>query len=319
MGGNTGRALHIDKALSNMAMGYRPGGFIADMLFPTVTVGKQSDKYYEFSRSDRMRREDDRRSPGFPANVVRESVGSGTYYAENYALASPVVIEDKANADPMIVTNLINGRVRLVTDKLLISKEYRVASQVTSTSNVGSSSVVSSAWNGSGDVLGNLNQAIDNVMDANGISDNLNIKVCMGLDAWRSARRDSTVLNRLFGTNNGGGYATRQQLANLLEVGGIYVGGAFQNTGEEGLSEALSKIWADHVLVYYTPPSPSIELPSFAYTFNWVAPGLANMNVERHPYNTETKSEKIEVGYYADEVITGNTYGFLLTNVNSSQ
>ena len=43
MGSATGRALHIDAALSQMAMGYRPEGFIADMIFPTVQVAKQSD------------------------------------------------------------------------------------------------------------------------------------------------------------------------------------------------------------------------------------------------------------------------------------
>lgn len=319
MSGNTGRALHIDKALTNVAMGYRPGGFIADMIFPEVRVPKQSDIYYEFSRADRLRREDDRRSPGTEANRIRESVSSATYFCPNYALAAPAVIEDKANADPMIVSGIINGRTRLVLDKLMLNWEYRVATQVNSTSNVGSSSAVDSAWNGSGDVLGNINTAIDNLKDANGISDNSNIKVVFGEDAWRSARRDSTVRNLINGTNNGGGYATREQMRNLLEVGKIEVGGAFQNTDAEGLgTETVAKIWGDNVLIYYTPPAPSIEIPSFGYSFRWSAPGIANWQVERHPYDTKRKCEDIEVGYYQDEKITGKSYSFLLVAVNSS-
>ena len=39
----TSRDMHIDVALSNMAIGYRPEGFIADMIFPLVQVQKQSD------------------------------------------------------------------------------------------------------------------------------------------------------------------------------------------------------------------------------------------------------------------------------------
>ena len=42
------------------------------------------------------------------------------------------------------------------------------------------------------------------------------------------------------------------------------------------------------------------------------------MTVERHPYDSVIKAELIEAGYYQDEKITGSTYGFLLTAVNSS-
>ena len=42
------------------------------------------------------------------------------------------------------------------------------------------------------------------------------------------------------------------------------------------------------------------------------------MMVERHPYDSRTKSEEVEVGYYQDEKITGDEYGFLIINVTSS-
>jgi len=315
MANATGRALHIDKALSQMALGYRPGGFIADMIFPTVRVAKQSDVYYEFSRTDRLRRENTQRSPGTHARRVTESVSSGTYFAKNYALSSAVVIEDKVNADPLLVSQLLNGKSRYLLDKLALDWEVRVASMVNSTSNVGSSSAVSSAWDGSGDPLGDLNTALDNVQYANGVRPN---RIVMGLEAWQSFRRDSNVRDLIMGANNGGGYASLQQAKDLLEVEDIFIAGAFQNTGEEGLGESLSTIWQDNVLAYYAPSAPSIEQPAFGYNFRWAAPGLPNMQVERHPYDSRTKSEEIEVGYYQDEKITGASYGFLLTAVNSS-
>jgi len=313
----TGRDLHVDKVLSNVAMGYRPSGFIADMILPSVIVQKQSDIYLEFDRARRLRRQDSQRSPGTEAHLVDQDVGSATYYARNYALKAAVVLEDQVNADPVFATTMIQGRVELLLDDLLLDKEIRVASKVTNTSNVGSYSAVSSAWNGSGDVLGDLNAAIDNVKYANGVSPR-SIDVTFGLDAWDSARRDSTVRNLIFGNNNGGGYPDEAQMANLLGVRRVLVGGAFQNTGDEGQSENLQTIWGDNVLVAYTPERPTMERPSFGYEFRWAAPGLPNMQVERHPWNSRTKSEEIEVGYYADEKITGASYGFLLTAVNSS-
>ena len=98
----------------------------------------------------------------------------------------------------------------------------------------------------------------------------------------------------------------------------VLVGGSFQNTGEKNQSESLSTIWGENVLVSYAPASPTVERPSFGYRFRWVQPGLPNRTVERHPYNSRTHSEEVEVGYYQDEKITGSSYGHLIVAVNSS-
>lgn len=316
MPGATGRDIHIDKVLSNMAIGYKPEGFIASDVMPIVPVDKQSDIYAVFSRADRLRRQKTNRSPGTEARRIDESVGSGTFYCANYALKKPVTLEDKSNADPLYLQNLIEGRTELVLDGLLLDWEVRVATQVTNTANVGSSSAVSSAWNGAGDPLGDVNTGVDNVQDSTGMMPN---RVTFGLSAWRSFRRDSNVRNLIFGNNNGGGYPSTAQVADLLGVEKVLVGGAFQNTGEEGQAEALSQIWDDNVLIAYVADRPNIERPSFAYAFRWTRPGLPNMTVERHPYDTRIKAEEVEAGYYQDEVVTGADYGFLIVGVNSSQ
>lgn len=315
MGSATGRDLHVDVALSNMAMGYRPEGFIADMIFPIVPVQKQSDMYHVFSRADRTRVESTTRAPGTRAKQVTEDIGSGTYFCKNYALSAPAVLEDKVNADPLLLTNLLNNKATYLQDKLMLDMESRVARQVCSGSNVGSSAAVASGWSGAGDPLGNISTALDNVRYSNGVRAN---RIVFGLAAWQSFRRDSNIRNIIFGTNNGGGYPSIQQVKELLEVDEILIGGAFQNTTQEGQTESLSAIWQDNVLVYYAPPTASIERPSFGYSFRWAAPGLPNMQVERHPFDSRTKSEDIEVGYYQDEKLTGASYGFLLKAVNSS-
>jgi hypothetical protein len=312
----TSHDVHIDATLSEMAIGYRPEGFIADMVFPIVNVNKQSDHYVVWSRADRTRAHDTTRAPGAQAKRIYESVSSGTYFAKNYALKAPVPLEDMKNADPIFVDNLNEGKAQLVLDGLLLDWEIRLANQVTSGSNVGTYVAVASAWTGTGaDPIADLNTMIDNVHYSTGVRPN---KIVMGLQAWQPFRRHSTVRNLIFGTNNGGGFASRQQTADLFEVDEILVGGAFQNANAEGLGENLSLIWDDHVLVYHAPATPSKERPSLGYSFRWAAPGLPNMQVERHPYDSKSKSSEVEVGYYQDEVITGDTYGGLLTNVTSS-
>jgi len=49
---STGRDLHIDVPLSNVVVGRRPEGFIADQLLPITSVDKQSNVYYKFQHKE---------------------------------------------------------------------------------------------------------------------------------------------------------------------------------------------------------------------------------------------------------------------------
>ena len=315
--GATAENMHIDALLSNVAMNYRPEGMIADMIFPTVPVGKQSDYFPIFTRADALRIENTTRSPGTEANAITRSISSATYYCDNYALQYPVTIEDKSNADPVYVSNLLNARVEFIMDKLALDWENRIAALITNTSNVGSSAAVASGWTDltNSDPLGDLYAAIDNVKNSTGKRPN---RIVIGDNAWTNFRRHTDVRNLIKGTNNGGGFANVAEVAGLLDIEQVLVGGAFKNTANVAQAESLSQIWNDDVIVFYSAGSPSLEKPSFGYSFRWNAPGLPNMAVERHPYDTKKKCESVEAGYYQDEVVTGAEYGFLMTSVNSS-
>jgi hypothetical protein len=316
--GATAENMHVDALLSNVAINYRPEGMIADMIFPMVPVQKQSDFYTIFLRSDALRIEESLRAPDTEANKITREVSTAPYYCKNYALKYPVTIEDRANADPIFVQQLLNGRVEYIMDKHALGWEDRIASQVTSTANVGSSAVVSSGWQDhtNADPLGDILTGIDNVQDSTGLKPN---RIVFGDQAWRNFRRNDTVRNLIFGVNNGGGYPTVSQVSGLIEIPDILVGGAYKNTANEAQEESLTQIWADNVLIYYSAGNPSTERPSFGYSFRWQGAGLPNMQAERHPFDTRRKSEEVEVGYYQDERITGAEYAFLIKGVNSSQ
>lgn len=312
-----GRELHVDVPLSNVAIDHQPQEIIAPRLAPIVDVPNLTGSFPIFSRRDRMSTANDRRAPGTEANKVRREVSSDSFVCINHALKTDVTLEDMKNADAIYVQKLFNGAAEYLSGKLQLNWENRIASQVTSGSNVGSYSAVSSAWSDidNANPLNDVLTAIDNVQDTTGIKPN---KVTFGEDAWRGFRRNATVRNLIFGANNGGGYPSTQQVADLLEVEEVMVGGSYKDDANRQQSEALTQIWGDNVLVHYAPPNPSIYVPSFMYSFRWIVAGAPNMQAERHGYDSKTKSEEVEVGYYQDEKITGAEYGYLLTAVNSS-
>jgi len=307
-----GRDLYLDLPLSQTIMDYRQEGMIADLIAPVVNVSKQSGAIIEFSQSDRWRIVDDRRAPGTEAKRFNIDVSSQLYYCNNYALQMGVTIEDRANADPVFVTKLIEGRAIMLKDKLDLNWDNRVSLKVTSATNVGSSASVSSIWSipeGDGNPLLDLNTAIDNVRYATGYRPN---RMIFGAKAWDAFRRHKNVRNLIFGTNNGGGYANTAQVREIFEMDRVDVAGMFKNTAEENMANSIGNIWGPSVLVYYAPLTPSIDRPSFMYSYRLSAPGIPNMQVERHPYNSKTKTDDIEVGYYQQELITGKRFGFLV-------
>ena len=314
-----GRGIHVDKHLSNVALNYRPSGFVADKVFPTVSVQKQSDMILTYNQGDLWRRENTKRSRGTMANKISFQVSSTSYYAENYALSAGVTIEDRANADAALVRSLEEGRVNRLLDSLMLDWEVRVAAQATNTSNVGTSAAVGSAWTDltNSDPLSDIRAMYDNVEAITGYTPN---KILFSGDSWKYFSRNSTVIDKVNPSGNTGGglNASATQAASLLGVEEVIIGQSFYNTAEEGIAQSLSRVWGDHVLVYFAPNAPSVEAPSFGYTLRWAAAGLPNMQAERLPFDPRTKEDLIQVGYYQDELITASALGALVTNVTSS-
>lgn len=316
-GTTTNPHIHVDQVLSNVVQGYRPNDRVWDRVAPVVTIGKQSDFYLVHDRGDMLRRQSAIRAPGTEARRVTRAIGSDQYYALNYALKMSIPIEDEVNADPMYRQELLNGNAMFLVDLLDLDIEYRVAQLATVVANVGSGAGIASAWNtDNGDPIGDINSAIDVVKDSTGKRPN---RMALGDNAWRSLRRHVDIRNIINGTNNGGGYPSVGEVADLFELEEVIVGDTYENTANEAQSEVLTSIWADHVCIFRAAGDTPTQRDVNAFrSFRWAAPGLANMQVERHPFDSKIKAQEMEVGFYQDEKVTGGTYAYIIRAVNSS-
>lgn len=313
--------VHIDRPLTNILQTYRPRNFIADEVFPIVTVGKQSDLVPGVQFGDNMRREKTERAPGTLPRYISFTATSLQYRAENYMLGTFATAEEVANDDAW---RALDTRAKLVWDCLMIDYEKRVADQVTNTANVGSSWSTASAWNVQSGTGWPLTDALTDLQVAEDLRGYRPNRIVFGKDAWHQFRNSSEVLARLFphggGTTGGGAALVSIELAaSLLEVDKVLVGGAFMNSAAEGASAALTKVWGDHVLYYHVPDQPSRERPAYGYSFRWVVPGMPNMSVRRFPLDAKRGRHDIHVGYYQDELVVDKYLACLRTNVGSSQ
>lgn len=317
MSGNLeGRTIHVDQHLSNVAINYQQDRWIGEAVFPVVPVGKQSDTYVIHEQADLFRSPDTKRSRGTEAHKITSQVSSASFYCENYALKSDITIEDRANADPIFVRQLEEGKVRRVTDGLLLDWEKRLAGtiNVANAANVGSFTAVDSTWTDhvNSNPLENFWTSRDVVRNATGYSPN---RMILGVQEWAHFRQNKNVRDSSKNPNVTAGdmMPTVAEVAQFLELDELLVGMAYENTEEEGIAQTLTPVWSGAALLYYAPPAPSIDEPSYGYSFRWSAPGLPNFGVERHPYDSRRHVDEVEVGYYQDEVITSLPLSFLMS------
>ena len=315
-----GRDFHIDTPLSNLSIAYMQdeNSFVGGRLFPDLSVNKRSDVYYIFNKGDWFRTIGSTlRAQKSSPKVVEFAVSSNTYYCDNYALAGEIAWEDRANADDII--ELERSTVDYVTGRLLLAKERRIASTATSTSNVGSSVTLSGTdqWNdyGNSDPFQDINIGMRSVHGTTGKEANT---IVMGREVFDVLVNHPDVLDRIKYTQRG--VVTADLLASLISADrpvNLYVGGAVQNTGTEGLTDSFSYVWGKNVFIGHVAPTPGRRTASFGYSFRWKPAGFRDMSVLRKVDTKGNYADRLDVMYFADEKITGSDLSYLITSTVS--
>lgn len=317
----TGRDLHVDQHLTNIAINYAAQTYIAAEIAPVVPVDKETNLFPVFSRQEKFALETTRRARGAEANKVTRTVGSLQYQCQNYALGYDIATEDRANMDTVFRNELDTGATVYLLDKLNLDMEKRVITLADATTSVSTVFVPNSAWGQQtnyGDPISECFQAIEQMQATCGQRPN---SVLFGWRAWNWLKRNPAVRNFVRGSNNGGGVVTRQQVQDMFEVERFNVSEALWQTANEAQPiGTLTNVIQDDVFFYYAPRTASTVAPSWMYSFRWSNPILPTpLVVERHPYDTRKKVETIEAGYYQDERITGSDYAVKIGGVNSAQ
>ncbi len=314
---STGRDLHVDQVLSNIVVGRRPEGFIADQLLPVTPVSKQSDIFYKYNHGHFKRHEAGltRRAPGTEAKKVHFTVTSDTYFAPNFALGTDWPVEDQVNADEVLAwaeTSALN-----VTDRLMIDYEIRIADLAVTTGNVQTVTSINTAWsNTTGSrPLDDVADEMENFRQATGLKPNLAI---VPEQVMTKLRRNDQLRDILFGDR--GGLVTDEQFATLIGVNRILVPAAQVNswgeTETENGSWSLYDAWGNHFWLAKVDLLAGRFTDTWLNAFRWTSPLLGvPFAVQRHPFDAKKKIFELEVGYYQDEKVVSNDLALRVQSV----
>ena len=271
--------IHTSALLSNISIGYHNGMFVADRLFPHVTVTKQSDKYAIFLKGAWFRNEALPRAPGADAPRSGYHVSSATYSCIEYAGAKEVPIEHINNADAAI--RPWESAVKFATSQVQLKKEVMARDAIFAGSVFTNEEDAAGGWAGTTDGSGNtfiadVLKAKEAIRKLIGVYPNV---LLMDAGTFNEIKQEYTVLERIKYTGTSGAPAdvTLQTLAQLFELDEILLGGAIRSDAEEimdGTDFNSVNLWEDtatkgSALLYYRNPSPALWEPSTGYTFSW--------------------------------------------------
>lgn len=297
----TTTSVHVDRIMTPISIAYKNEMYIGEQVFPNVLVQKLSDKYFNYTKADWFRDEAGPRAPGTIGPEGGYSVSSCTYSCQPIAFTNVVDDETLQNADAPL--QLRREAVEFATEKILISVERDVAGLVFDNGSWAASATPSDLWSvGSSDPLGDIELGVKTIIQAIGRKPNLFL---MGYDVWTILKNHVDLLDRIKHTQKG--VMTEDLLASLIGVPKVLVGTAIVDTAQEGATPSYSFIWPNSAALLWTPPRPSLRMPSGGYTFTWRTRRVkSNRRKEQ-----ESTAYRVEQNYDSRVVATDAGYEFV--------
>lgn len=298
------RSTYVNPLLTNVYIGYTSGDFVADALFPTVTVQKETGTYFIRDKENLRAPADARRGDYARANRVQNSLSAASFSLEEKSLETAIPWRIYKNySDPF---NPKKNATMLVTEKLKLDNELDArATLLGQTSQVQD---LSAAWASAAfDISGQIRSRRTSVQKASTKKPNVAL---MGI-----AARDAILKNTDFKTSIQYVQVVNDEnllsaLAKFLGVQKVVIGEAVQNVAKEGQADSLDYVWKNELILAYVNPNAAIEDTSLAYRL--VQEGAAYVDEWTEEAN---KIDLVRANDFYDNFIVDPTCMWYYTNV----
>ncbi len=297
---------HVDTGLTEISVAYKQAAdsYVADKVFPSVQVSKQSDKIFAFDKNDFLRDEAGIRAPGTESDGGGFAITSSTtYFADVHAWHQDIPIEALKNSD---LANLEPQIAEAVIQKLLIDREVDWTTNYFTTNlwadqgtpNDATGSASSSTWpyfiyfsdQASSDPQDTIILGQESIQKNTGYKPNV---LVTGLQVHNQLRKHADVKEQVKYTSSSP--VNNDYLAQFFDIDKYVVGSSVRATNNEGGTAAYSFNLGKNMLLVYAPPTPGILTPSGGYTFEWTGLNDLGYDVSMESWwRQDNKSQRIE-------------------------
>lgn len=286
----------------------RDVALIADDVLPRTAVHGRTYKWHLYNEAANFTVPDTKVGRRSQPNQVEiegsEKDGSVVAYGIDVPLDNVTIQEAKRNKfDPR------RQATELATDIVMLDREIRVADMITDPGNYHADHKL--ALSGAdlfSDPASDPISIIEDQLNSCWIRPN---QLTFGFGPWQSLRKHPRVVKSINGTSGDEGRATLQQIADLLEVNKINVGGSRVNIKRPGEAPVLQRTWGSSVSGQYINRAASTAggvTFGFTAVFGKKVAGTLPANMGVHGGVLVRSAEEVQ------EHIVANRAGFLISN-----
>jgi hypothetical protein len=315
----TPSSVHIDQPLTNLTLAYVQSqeNFIADKVFPTVGVTKQSDKYYIYDRASMNRSGDVKKlAPRTEVDRIGLALSNSSYFADVYGLGMDFDEQTLANEDAALEIRAAGAQT--LVNRILIDREEKFASTFFAAGVWTGQSTPANLWSdytNSTPITDVTTARRAMQLTSGGYKPNTMV---VGKEVRDILINHPDILARLNGgaTVSNTALVTNAKLAEIFEVENFFVMEAVKNSGAEGLAESNAFIGGKHALLTHTPSSAGLMTPAAGLTFAWNSiSGVNNLGVSIESFSDDALkrmqvAEHIQAKLAYDMKVVGADLGY---------
>ena len=241
-----------DRHLTAIAIAYKNPdlSYIADAVLPRVPVGSTTFEYMSYPIEQAYQVPSTLVGEKSQVNRVEITGTRLSNYTQDYGIEIPLSANDMKAAAPG--TDPREKATEHATDIVVRDREVRVASMVFNAANYPSTGKIDLSSGGNhqwsdytnSDPLRFIIEKLDTCpMRPNALA--------LGQEVWNKLSMHPKVVKAANGNDGGEGRATRERVAELLEVSEVLVGSSWFNSVKPGKTPILARAWGKHALAFF--------------------------------------------------------------------
>ena len=311
-------SVHLDVPLTELTIGYKNEGYIADEIFPMINVQHQSDLYYIWTKDYWFRNYVQRRAPGTEYPEAEIAVETDSYYTPIYHLQYAINDEDWENADEQL--ELEATAAEWLADQFVMNREDYMVNNFFKTGVWGADYTATAAgtpgtsaprqWNdyANSDPEHDIRDAIRVIQKKTGKKPNM---LVMGPEVMDILKEHSKLVDKYKYSQVS--ILDEAQVVGAMRSPMVKVGEAIMNTADEGSDFNGAFMWGKKAWLLHVAPGPGKRVSSAGYTFNWDIGTGTGAQVAIESMRDDLRDRDLKRGKHAySHKVTGKDFGRIL-------
>jgi hypothetical protein len=307
--------VHVDRPLTDISVAFiqSADGFVANKVFPTIPVARQSNKYFTWDRNNFFLDMMEKRPPASESAGGAIEKSTDSYACDVFALHKDIDDQTRANDDE---GNLDTAAAKYLAGQNLIRMDRQFATDyfainIWTTDVVGDTNFTKWSDGASNPEL-DIMTGKKTMLTSTGFLPNT---LVVGFAVHQALKRHPAIKDQIKYTSAGS--ITNEIIARHLEIDNYVVSAAAYATNDEGASsDTQALIQGDNALLCFSNPSPGLMEPSAGYIFAWTGlTGLNSNGVTTSRFRIpEIKSDRIEIESAFDMKVVSADLGYFFSD-----